>query len=300
MESFPAFFPLTGRVVVIAGEGDAAEAKARLFETSPARVLRVTGEEAADPETYRGAALAFVASPDAAFRTAAAKAARTAGVPVNVTDHPALCDFTTPAVIDRGEVVAAVGTGGAAPMLATLLRQDIEARVPEGAGRVAALLREAQERVRKALPELDRRRAFLRAALAGPAAEAAMAGDLAEAHRRLDQSLAEVAESGRTAGKVGFLPAAGPAELLSLRALRALTQADVLIVAPGCAAEVLDLARRDARRLTLAEGDSKALAALAEAGQAVVWLSPIAPDGDCLQDLEEAGVATERLPVAVR
>ncbi|MDB5499158.1 MAG: ysG, partial [Phenylobacterium sp.] len=172
MDAFPAFFPLSGRTVAIAGSGEAAEAKLRLFEGSPATLRRLEGEAALKPKSYAGAALAFVASTDDAFAEAAAGAARAAHVPVNVVDRPALCDFTTPAVIDRGEVVAAIGTGGASPMLATLLRHDIEARVPEGAGRVAALFAALQAEIRQALPEPHRRRAFLRAALTGPAAEA--------------------------------------------------------------------------------------------------------------------------------
>lgn len=298
MDAFPAFFPLAGRSVVIAGEGEAAEAKARLFDGSPAEVRRIMGEAALDAGAYRGACLAFVASPDAAFRMAAAEAARAAGIPVNVVDHPALCDFTTPAVIDRGEVVAAVGTGGAAPMLATLLRQDIEARVPEGAGRVAALLRTAQERIRLALPELEPRRAFLRTALTGPAAEAAMAGDLAEAHRRLDDALAAAVQGGRAPGKVSFLAAAGPAELISLRAARALAQADVLVIHTGASPEIIDLARRDARRLSAAEGTTAALAALAREGLNVVRLAPNPPGPRDLETLAKAGAATEILPTA--
>ena len=119
MDAFPAFFPLSGRKVVIAGSGEPAEAKLRLLEGSPARIVHLRGDEAADPAAYAGAALAFVASTDDDFAQAAAAAARAAHVPVNVVDRPQLCDFTTPAVIDRGEVVAAIGTGGASPMLAT-------------------------------------------------------------------------------------------------------------------------------------------------------------------------------------
>ncbi|MDB5449520.1 MAG: ysG, partial [Phenylobacterium sp.] len=206
MDAFPAFFPLAGRTVVIAGAGEAAEAKARLFDGSPARIVRLGGATALDPEAYAGAALAFVASPDDAFAQGAAAAARAAHVPVNVVDRPALCDFTTPAVIDRGEVVAAIGTGGASPMLATLLRHDIEARVPQGAGRVAALFRSLQDEVRQALPEPHRRRAFLRAALTGRAAEAAMAGDMERAEALLRAALA-----GDTpvAGVVQFIDARG-------------------------------------------------------------------------------------------
>ena len=165
MDAFPAFYPLAGRIVAIAGTGEAAEAKVRLFEGSPATLRRLQGAAALSSDSYAGALLAFIASDDDAFAAAAAAAARAAHVPVNVVDRPALCDFTTPAVIDRGEVVAAIGTGGASPMLATLLRHDIEARVPEGAGRVAALFRTMQDEIRRALPDAHRRRAFLRAAL---------------------------------------------------------------------------------------------------------------------------------------
>ena len=300
MDAFPAFFPLAGRLVVIAGEGEGAEAKARLFEGSPARLVRLTGADALKADAYRGASLAFVASPDEAFRLAAAQAARAAGVPVNVVDHPKLCDFTTPAVIDRGEVVAAVGTGGSAPMLATLLRQDIEARVPEGAGRVAALLRANQEKVREALPELERRRAFLRAALTGPAAEAAMAGDGREAQKRFDEALAAAVERGQAPGRVSWLDASGPADLVSLRALRALGQADALVIDEGCSPAILELARRDARRIKGETVSPDHMAALARQGLNLVRLSPAAPSKADLAALEQAGAAAEILPVAAR
>ena len=143
MDAFPAFFPLSGRTVVVAGSGEPAQAKLRLLAGSPARIVHLQGADAADPAAYAGAALAFVASADDAFAQAAAAAARAAHVPVNVVDRPQLCDFTTPAVIDRGEVVAAIGTGGASPMLATMLRADIEQRVPEGAGQVVVWVKTA-------------------------------------------------------------------------------------------------------------------------------------------------------------
>src|SRR3954464_13076961 len=107
MNAFPAFFPLAGRRVVIVGEGEAADAKARLFEGSPAQVLRLDAVTGADPAVYQGAVLAFVAVTDEMQAQACAAAARLAHVPVNVVDRPGLCDFNTPALIDRGEVVAA-------------------------------------------------------------------------------------------------------------------------------------------------------------------------------------------------
>jgi precorrin-2 dehydrogenase/sirohydrochlorin ferrochelatase len=293
MDAFPAFFPLAGRTLVIAGSGAAAEAKRRLFDGSPATLKTLDGQAALQPASYAGAALAFVASDDDAFAEAAAAAARAAHVPVNVADRPQLCDFTTPAVIDRGEVVAAVGTGGAAPMLATLLRQDLEARVPEGAGRVAALFRLLQDEVRQALPDVDRRRVFLRAALTGPAADAAMAGDMDRAANLLRTALA--ADEPRP-GAVQFIDARGPADLLTLRAVRALAGADVLVADPAAHPDVLALARRDAERRD-GQGTA-ALLALASEGRRVARLIVGPAWRQELAQLDAAGVLTEVLPIA--
>jgi siroheme synthase-like protein len=293
MDAFPAFFPLAGRTVIVAGSGPKAEAKARLFEGSPARVIRLAGEAAFASKAYAGASLAFVASDDDAFISGATAAARGARVPVNVTDRPELCDFTTPAVIDRGEVVAAIGTGGASPMLATLLRHDIEARVPEGAGRVAALLRSLQTEIRDALPEPHLRRAFLRAALAGAAAQAAMAGDMAAAQARLREDLAKgVAPEGR----VTFVAGSGPAERLTLAASRALAAADVLSVDDGVDEAVLSLARRDAERLEAVLPEQ--LAELTRRGLHVVRVTAAAPDPAEMRALAELGADVQAAPVA--
>ena len=270
MDAFPAFFPLAGRRVVIAGAGEAAEAKARLFDGSPAVVVRLGAAEALTSEAYAGAALAFLADSDESFLIGAVAAARAAGTPVNVVDHPALCDFITPAVVDRGEVVAAVGTTGAAPMLAALLRNELEAAIPPGAGRVAALFRRLRDEIREALPDLDRRRAFMR------------------------QALAENAQSA-PAGRVCVIDGAGPADLLSLRASRALSLAEVLIADAGCAPEVLGLARRDARRQEPETTSAADIVALARAGTQVVRLVAATPDPAMLAALAEAGIVVERL-----
>jgi precorrin-2 dehydrogenase/sirohydrochlorin ferrochelatase len=293
MDAFPAFFPLAGRTIVIVGAGEQAQAKLRLFAGSPATILRLEGEAALKPQAYAGAALAFIASEDDAFAQAAAGAARAAHVPVNVVDRPALCDFTTPAVIDRGEVVAAIGTSGASPMLATLLRHDIEARVPEGAGRVAALFALLQDEVRKALPEAHRRRAFLRAALTGPAAQAAMRGDQAEAVRLLREALGRDAPG---AGAVQYIDARGPVDHLTLRAARALAAADVLVCDEGAHADILALARRDAER-TGPQTPAR-LGELAAQGLRVARLITGAAWRTELAALTGAGVDTEVLPIA--
>ena len=190
MDSFPAYFPLAGRRVVIAGSGFHAEGKIRLFEGSPAELVVIDDGRAFDPETYRDAVLAFVASDDRAFSDLAAAAAREAGVPLNVVDRPEMCDFFTPALVDRGAVVAAVGTGGASPVLAQVLKQQIESRLPEGVGRVAALLSQFRVQTRAAFPDMGARRDFIMAVLDGPAADAARAGDMETARRLMTEALA--------------------------------------------------------------------------------------------------------------
>lgn len=295
MDSFPAYFPLAGRTIVIAGSGEPAEAKARLFEGSPATIVRLQAPEAFSPAAYEGAVLVFVGDADEAFVQAVVKAARAAGALLNVVDRPALCDFNTPAIIDRGQVVAAVGTGGSAPVMATLLRNAIETQLPEGMGRVAALLARLQDEVRRALPVLHERRAFLRAAVRGEAAQAALDGDMARAEALLREALSKGVTR---AGGVQFLAAAGPVDLLSLRAIRALGTADVAVIDPGADPEVVKLARRDIERLAPDEADADHLAALAREGRQVVWLHarPAAPA--LLEALRRAGVAVEILHVA--
>jgi precorrin-2 dehydrogenase/sirohydrochlorin ferrochelatase len=264
MDAFPAYFPLRDATVAVAGTGDLAEAKARLFEGSPAVVRRLIGPDALSRAAYDGCVLAFIADPDETFCAAAARAARAASVPVNVTDRPALSDFTTPAIIDRGAVVAAVGTAGASPMLAAALRGEIENLLPEGVGRLAALLHRLQAEVRTARPDLAQRREFLRGALSGPAAEAAMAGRVKEAEGLLRAALAEPVDA--RVGWIKLVSGVGPVDLLTLRALRALAEADV-VASDGVGPDILARARRDAPRISV---DAAALAERARAGERIV------------------------------
>jgi precorrin-2 dehydrogenase/sirohydrochlorin ferrochelatase len=293
MDAFPAFFPLAGRTVAIVGDGEPAEAKARLFDGSPARLLRIEAGRALDPVAYEDASLVFIAAGEAPFREAAAKVARQVGAVVNVVDHPALSDFHTPALVDRGAVVAAVGTTGASPMLAALLRSDIEARVPPGAGRVAALFGAMRDPLREKLPDLDARRAFLREALTGPAAEAAMAGDMTAARRLLGKALDGWADRAPVQGRLRIVEAGAAPDLLSLRAARALAQADVLIAGVGAPPATLALARREARRVSVEEADPETLAGFAAQGLQIVWVGALDPE--LMEALAAKGVLVERL-----
>ena len=298
MDAFPAFFPLAGRKVVVAGSGEAAENKARLFDGSPATLVRLTEAEAEAPGAFDGAALVFLASADEAFLERAAATARATGAAVNVVDHPAMCDFYTPALIDRGAVVAAVGATGAAPLLAAMLRNDIEALLPEGTGRIADLFRATRDDVRAVLPDMGPRRAFLRQALRSPAAEAAVAGDGARAEALLREALLSFDQGAATMGRVDFIVGDGPADLLSLRAARLLSQADVLIADPQASADIVALARRDARRLPLAQMATLRLIELAGEGLRVVCVMAGEVDASIPRAVKLSGAGVEVLRLA--
>jgi siroheme synthase-like protein len=296
METFPAFFPLKGRRVVIAGDGDPAEAKARLFEGSPAILIRLDSLAAIDPAAYARADLIFIASFDEAFVLAATGAARAAGgkAPVNVVDHPDLSDFHTPAIIDRGQVVAAIGTAGAAPLMASLFRAEIETRVPESAGRVASLLALRRDALRAAFPDLPARRGFLRAILAGPVAAAADAGDLGQAARLLDEALTA---GWAGVGRVSLIEVPPVADLISVRAVRALNFADIIVAGDAGEAVIAAHGRRDAELWTWPRLTVSTLVDQVKAGRLIAVVARTIP-ANLGQTLEARGVSVDRLAPA--
>ena len=267
MDAFPAFVPLAGARVVVAGEGEAADAKARLFDGSPADLVRVAGDAALTSEAYRGARLAFVAG-DEAWSRAAAAAARTAGAWVNAVDRPELCDFNTPGIIDRGAVVGAVGTVGAAPVLAVRLRQEWESRWPAGLGDLALLMRALRPAIREAAADWAERRRLLSALMRGRWADAALAGDAALAEGLAREALASGALTTARTGDVTLVELPSEPDLLTLRAARALGAADRLVLVGEVPSAVLDLARRDAPREAW-DGAAASLLAWRDAGEAV-------------------------------
>lgn len=151
MHSLPVFLRLTGRPVILIGNGDTAEAKRRLLLRAGAAIV---GEEA-------DAALAIVAIEDEAEAQAAVARLRARGILINAVDRPALCDFTLPAIVDRDPVLIAIGTGGASAGLAKALRQRLEALLPASLGRLAEALHAARPALRHRFPDAtDRRRAI--------------------------------------------------------------------------------------------------------------------------------------------
>jgi len=289
MDAFPAFFPLKGRRVVIAGHGEPAEARARLLAGSPAEVVRIDGPAALEPASYRGASLVFIASHDEDFARQAAAAARGGGSIVNVFDRPMLSDFHTPAIVDRGPVVAAIGTSGSAPLMAQLLRAEVEARVPESAGRIATLLGERRAALTSAFPDLVQRRSFLRSVLAGPVARAAEAGDMAAGGAALD---ALIAAGWTSVGRAWLISQPAAEDLISLRAQRALNFADVVVASGEASVLIAMHARRDAERRTLETTVAVEIADLVRAGALVAVIDP---PPTLAADLADEKVAVETL-----
>lgn len=233
MRQLPIFLNLAGRTVVLVGEGEAADAKARLIVRAGGRIV---------PAWEAGAAIAFVALEDGAETVAADLRAR--GLLVNVVDRPDLCDFTTPAIVDRAPVTIAVGTGGASAGLAKAVRQRIEALLPARLGALAAALHAARGAMKARWPAAaDRRRAIDAALAPGGALDPldAAAADRVEAWLAVPQ--AAVPPRLETIRLTGPDP-----DELTLRAARLLGEADHVFHDATVPSAILDRARADAVR----------------------------------------------------
>lgn len=320
MKRFPLFLDLSSLPAVVAGGGEALAAKARLLLAAGADVALVgegIGEELIGefagrarlvlrvpaPADFDGARIAIIAADSDGEASSLAEAARKAGALVNVVDRPALSDFILPSIVDRGGVVVAISTDGAAPVLARSLRQRIEALLPSRLGALAQFADAFRPAVAGVLPR-ERRRDFWDRFFKGPIAARFLAGDEPGAR---DAMLAEVnAPSGARAKGVVHIVGAGPGdpELLTLRAHRLINEADVILHDRLVSDEVLALARRDATRIYVGKekGESAAqddiierMIALAHEGLNVVRLKGGDPfifgrGGEELDALKKAGV----------
>ncbi len=252
MRHFPIFLDLSGKPVLVIGAGRIAEAKAEQLAQAGAVVRR-----AEIFDTIGDAALVVCA--DSAQGEIVAATARAAKVPVNVVDRPALCDFIWPSIVDRDPVTIAICTSGTSPVLARHLRTRIELAVPAAFGRLAEWAGRLRARIARAIPDLGERRAFWERVLSGPAANLAMAGDAQAAERALDRALLGAA-SPEANVEIVVLPE--DPDLLTLRDLRLLQNADTILHPAGIDARFLAFARRDAARMICgsAEADNPAKA----------------------------------------
>lgn len=244
------FFDLAGRKVVVAGEGLAADRRAETARSAGAQVVRLGATATA--ADFRGATAAFIATGTLEGDTILHRAAKAAGVPVNVADRPALCDFILPAIVDRDGVLVAISTGGASPTLASILRGRIEAALPERIGALAKLAKTFRAQANALIADPARRRGFWRRLVEGPAARLALAGDEAGARR---VALGELDAVRRHLSPVGIahIVGAGPGDpdLLTLRAAQLLQEADAILHDELVPAAILGRARRDAELISV-------------------------------------------------
>ena len=233
MHSLPLFVRLTGRNVILIGDGDAAEAKRRLLDRAGAVVV---GEDVQ-------AALAIVAVEDDAEAQAAVARLKERGILVNAVDRVALCDFTLPAIVDRDPVLIAIGTGGASAGLAKALRQRLEALLPQSLGNLATGLFAARPALRTKFPDGTARRQAIDAALreGGPLDPFADSDDIAE---WLSSEITQTPDRTETL----TLTSADPDDL-TLRHARQLASATTIYHSADVPAAILDRARADATRI---------------------------------------------------
>ncbi len=270
MDYLPVFLRLDGHPVVVVGGGTVALRKAAWLRRAGARVtvvapgvhaelaqqaargeLRQIAEEFT-PEHLAGAVAVVAATADRATNASVAASARERGVPVNVVDDAELSTFIFPAIVDRSPIVVAVSSGGHAPVLARRVREQIEALLPGRLGALARFMGAQRRSVHRALRAFARRGFWERVA-SGPVATQLLRGDAAQAERALGRELLAAQLTVGAVARLGevYLIGAGPGDpdLLTLRALQLLQQADVILYDRLVSEAVLERARRDAERI---------------------------------------------------
>ena len=267
MDYLPIFLAIRDEPCLLVGGSQAAESKARLLLRAGARLVVVAADltpglreltgrigvtwhrRAFRDGDLDGMRLVIVAVEDEALARAIAAAARKRGIPVNAVDRRPLCSFILPSILDRSPLVAAVSTGGAAPILARILRTRLETVIPAQFGRLARFLGEIRPDVLGRIADSAQRRRFFEGVVDGPIGEQVLAGREDEARCVIASAIAEHEDAG-AAGEV-YLVGAGPGDpdLLTFRALRLMQKADVVVYDRLVSNAVLDLTRRDAERI---------------------------------------------------
>ena len=327
MRTFPIFVSVERKPPLVTGGGELAAIKARLLLKRAENVdvaADQLGSELAELERagrvaliaaqpgvdqIRGRPLVIAATCDDAEDARVAAVARALGVPVNVPDKPALCSFVMPAIVDRGEVTVAIGTEGTSPVLAQRLRAWLERELHPRLDALARLAGDFRDAVAEKLPAGRARRKFWEGVFDGAASEAALAGEDDEARRLVGEAIEAAVKAETAQGRV-LLVGAGPGdpELLTLKAVRALKSADVILYDRLVVTAVFEHARREVELLPV--GKSKGEPSIpqdkiqelmierARAGQTVVRLKGGDPlvfgrAGEEIAALRGAGIEVE-------
>jgi len=336
MRYLPVFLDLQTGPVLLVGAGDLARAKLRLLAAAGARIRwfatdghhDVSGLAAADaarielaegdPLTadLRGV-IAILCAGAGDIGPAMSARAKAVGLPVNVMDDLVHSTFIFPAIVDRGDVVVAVGTGGTSPVVARRVRERIEAMLPARIGDLAGFIGRWRKTIHGRIPEFALRRRFWERVVDGPIGALVLAGRGDEAEAALKDirdasAFAGASVSGQAEGRVTLVGAGpGDPDLLTIKALRALQDADIVFYDELVSPEILDRARRDASRMPVGrrvgkpgigqDAINRLLIEAARSGQRAVRLK----GGDCfvfgrggeeVEALREAGVAYSVVP----
>ncbi len=336
MRFLPVFLDLQAGPVLLIGAGELVRAKLRLLAAAGARVRwyatdgdhDVSGIEAADAsriETAEGdpltadlaGVIAILCAGAGDIGTAMSVRAKSVGLPVNVMDDLAHSTFIFPAIVDRGDVVVAIGTGGASPVVARRVRERIEAMLPARIGDLASFIGRWRKQIHGRIPEFPLRRRFWERVVDGPIGALVLAGRNMEAEAALKDisdpsAFAGAQAPGHVAGRVTLVGAGpGDPDLLTIKALRALQDADIVFYDELVSPEILDRARRDAERVPVGrrvgkpgigqDAINRLLIEAAKSGQRAVRLKGGDPfifgrGGEEIEALRDAGVAYSVVP----
>jgi uroporphyrin-III C-methyltransferase / precorrin-2 dehydrogenase / sirohydrochlorin ferrochelatase len=336
MRFLPVFLDLQTGPVLLVGAGDLARAKLRLLAAAGARIRwfatdghhDVSGLAAADAARIEFAegdpltadlsgVIAILCAGAGDVGPAMSARAKSVGLPVNVMDDLAHSTFIFPAIVDRGDVVVAVGTGGASPVVARRVRERIEATLPARIGDLATFIGRWRKSLHTRIPEFALRRRFWERVVDGPIGALVLAGRSSEAETALKDipdpaAFAGALVSGQAEGRVTLVGAGpGDPDLLTIKALRALQDADIVFYDELVSPEILDRARRDASRVPVGRRVGKPgigqhainrlLIEAAKSGQRVVRLKGGDPfvfgrGGEEVEALRDAGVAYSVVP----
>ncbi|QXC31513.1 siroheme synthase CysG [Aeromonas sp. FDAARGOS 1409] len=328
MDYLPIFCRLDNKPVLLVGGGEVAERKARLLLDAGAQLTVVAPEldpELAElaangsiewlagefaPQQLTGKWLVVTATDRREVNALVYQSANQARIFANVVDDPKRSSFIMPSIIDRSPLMVAISSGGKAPVLARLLREKLEALLPQHLGAVAAFAGSLRERVKARFASMGERRRFWERLLGADRLGQALArGDSASANQLADSLFADESQTGGEVVLVGAGP--GDPGLLTLHALRQMQQADVVVYDRLVSDEVMALVRRDAKRIFVGkqagnhcvpqEGINQLLLEEAKKGQRVVRLKGGDPfifgrGGEELETLVGSGIGFQVVP----
>ncbi|MDB5619987.1 siroheme synthase CysG [Tardiphaga sp.] len=274
MRFLPVFLDLRAGPILLVGAGELVRAKLRLLLAAGARirwyatdgnrdtagldaddVARIEFAEGDPLDADLSGLIAILCAGAGAAGEAMSARARAIGLPVNVMDDLVHSTFIFPAIVDRGDVVVAIGTGGSSPVVARRIREKIEALLPARIGDLAGFIGRWRKPMSGRLPDMSLRRRFWERIVDGPIGAMVLAGKTMEAEAALQEMADPIAYAGTTAiaatqGHVALVGAGpGDPDLLTIKALRALQDADVVFYDELVSPEILDRIRRDASRI---------------------------------------------------